>query len=934
MRRRAARILLERDAEIGVIDRAVTSAVQGSGSLVIVEGEAGIGKTTVLDHAVATAGGSGATVLRAMASELEQSDPFGVVRSLFAPAVRSPSAEEAAYNGPAAGARAVIAPSGANSPTFPTDPSAAMHALYWLALNLAEADPLVLVVDDAHWIDEPSARFLGYLANRIADAPITLVLAFRPLVEGEVAEALRTSETAHRLRLAPLSREAVAGIARHLGIEAEETQFAAVWTSAHGNPFYIAELLRDLEAAPAGGLDSGASVPETIARSIAARMGTPTGPVRRVAEAIAILGDHATVDRIVRLTALPEDEVTAAVRRMTQKGLLEHARLAFSHPIVRSAVHGGVPAAVREQLHRAAGRILHETGAPISAIAAQLLATGPGGDPFVVRSLRAAATSAAAQGDPAGAAVQLRRALAEPAGDETGGILLDLAHAEAALGLPSAPDRYEEALAHVTRAHERGQIRLAQGHALISMARWAEAVPVFAAGLTDVGERELELKSRLEAGYVSSSFVGLVDQAAAEERLRRILATPLTDPAHRELAAWTAFQQTTALSASAAEAAALARRSLAGAPLDDLVRGSQVVELVAGVFVATGDLDDEIDLLDRSLVTAERMGIYGKVAIYSYCRAVPHLLIGRLADAIADAQTAIAAHEHGWDAFYSGSCSSLAWALIEIGEPEAAQQVVTLDDARWRGQLDFEFMIPIARGRVRLALGDPGGALDHFERVRATGELLGVRTTSVLADWRTWQAVALSQLGRRAEARRVADEALELAERWAAPLARAQARWAAGIVEREAGLDTLREALELIRATPARLLETRIGLALGEALRRSGKTVEARQQLSQTADLARRIGARGVLERARDELTAAGARPRRDAVTGPAALTPSELRVARLATEGRTNREVAQALFVTPKAVEFHLANAYRKLGISSRADLAGALRDEGAASV
>jgi DNA-binding CsgD family transcriptional regulator len=146
------------------------------------------------------------------------------------------------------------------------------------------------------------------------------------------------------------------------------------------------------------------------------------------------------------------------------------------------------------------------------------------------------------------------------------------------------------------------------------------------------------------------------------------------------------------------------------------------------------------------------------------------------------------------------------------------------------------------------------------------------------------------------------------------------------------GIAMLHEAEELLHGSPARLEHARLLMTLGATLRRNGSLIEARGVLTRAADLAQRLGARAILRRATDELRAAGARPRRIALTGVDALTPAELRVAQEALAGRTNREIAQALFVTPKAVEYHLANTYRKLGIGSRAELARAMGGQAAA--
>ena len=810
----------------------------------------------------------------------------------------------------------------------PIDGVTVRHAIYWLTLNLAESVPLVLIVDDAQWVDDASARLLSYLAHRVGDVPVLILAAFRTLVEREPAEQLRSTHGAIHLTLSPLTEVGVAGIAEHVGLrDVSSATLVNICHETRGNPFYVTEVLRTATTDGVDGLgDDGTALPDAIRRSIAARLGPETSPMRRTAEAIAVLGESATLDRIGIISTLELDDVAIQVRRLTQKRVLEHDRLAFSHPIVRSIVYSAVPAAVRSRLHRSAADVLHQSNAPVTAVASQLLSTELGRDPFVVATMREAASIAAAQGDPAAALTYLERAAAESAGDELAGILLELATAEAALGRPGAAERFEQAALHTGDAAERARVRLAQGHALITVGRWADAVPVFAAGLEDARDGDVELKSRLEAGFVSSSFIGVVNPADAKRRLEHILEEPLTDPARRELATWTAFQQATTLTAPATEAAALARRALRDASVRELMFGSQVIELAAGVFVATGDIDEEIALLNRALDEARQAAAYGKVAIYSYCRALPHLLAGNISEATADAETAIAAEQHGWSAFYSGACAALAWSLIERDQLDDAQRAVAIDDGQWRGQLDYEVMIPIARGRIRLALNDAAGAVEQFELTRAASDLMGIRSTAIIADWRTWQAVALHGAGRHDDALRVADEALAMADKWGAPPARAHARWAAGIVQRDAGIPLLREAIELVDTDPARLVRARVGLALGRALRRAGATTEARVHLAASAELAIGLGATWIASRAREELAAAGARPRRLALTGVDSLTPSELRVARMAARGRTNREIAQALFVTPKAVEYHLANAYRKLAIRGRAELAAAL--------
>jgi DNA-binding NarL/FixJ family response regulator len=196
--------------------------------------------------------------------------------------------------------------------------------------------------------------------------------------------------------------------------------------------------------------------------------------------------------------------------------------------------------------------------------------------------------------------------------------------------------------------------------------------------------------------------------------------------------------------------------------------------------------------------------------------------------------------------------------------------------------------------------------------------------------WRSQSALAHHQLGETEEAKRLAADEVELARRWGAPRALAKALRVAGMIEGgEQGLELLEEAVALLSDSEAILERARGLLELGSALRRANRRTDAREYLKQALELAHRGESAALAARAQDELMATGARPRRVALSGLDALTPSERRVAGMAAKELTNRDIAQALFVTPKTVEVHLSSVYRKLGIASRAQLADALGSE-----
>jgi DNA-binding CsgD family transcriptional regulator len=230
--------------------------------------------------------------------------------------------------------------------------------------------------------------------------------------------------------------------------------------------------------------------------------------------------------------------------------------------------------------------------------------------------------------------------------------------------------------------------------------------------------------------------------------------------------------------------------------------------------------------------------------------------------------------------------------------------------------------------RLRLLRGDLNGGLAEMLDAGRRFESVGSRNPAYIA-WRSPAALALHQLGEQDEARRLAGEELELARAWGAPRALGAALRAAGLTEGgDHGLALLEEAVQVLGDSPAKLEHAKARTELGAALRRANRRSQAREQLRQAVELATICGATDLAARAERELLATGARPRRIALSGADSLTPSERRVAELAASGPTNREIAQALFVTQRTIEVHLTSIYRKLGISSRSQLAAALAD------
>jgi DNA-binding CsgD family transcriptional regulator len=571
--------------------------------------------------------------------------------------------------------------------------------------------------------------------------------------------------------------------------------------------------------------------------------------------------------------------------------------------------------------------LLADEGAEIGVVGTQLEAAEPAAEARVVDLLLAAARDAIERGEPGAAVSLLRRAMAEPP-DSTVRVevLVALARAEAEAALPAAPATFATVLTLVEDPARRAELRLELGHALHAAGQWAAAREAFEHGIAEEAQLDAGLRARLEAGSLSAGWVTMKDRAEINARVERILASEELGAANRELAVWIAFQQGAVIGSTAPEMGELVKRAFSEAPVDTLVRQGQLVEVGAGLLLETDDLPFEIDFLTRALSVVRARGPIAKAGLYAYCRAWPHYYTGRLTDAIADAEEALRAAEFGWETFVPAGVTVAALAHIERDELEAAETLIDIDPERWGQRIDTAMLLPLAAGRLAFSRGDVPGALEHL-RQAADGAGSAFMRNSVPTEWRNWYATALLAAGRRAEARDVAGEGLEIARAWGARWPLGMATRVAGLVEGgPGGLLQLREAESLLADGPARLEHARALVDLGAALRRNGSLTEARDVLARAADMTAHIGARALLARATAELRAAGARPRRVALTGVDALTPAELRVAQQARAGRSNREIAQALFVTPKAVEFHLANVYRKLHIGSRGELAGVL--------
>jgi DNA-binding CsgD family transcriptional regulator len=934
---RRAVILLERGREQHVIEGLVESAQAGRGRVAIVRGPAGAGKTALLRFAADRAHAGGLAALSAAGGELEDALPFGVASALLSRAVLGAEgpARESLLGGAAALARPLLLTGEPRDGEDVGDQMRLVHALSLVVLRLAEQRPLALVVDDLHWADEPSLRLLAYVARRAADLPVLLVAATRP--EGErvtpVAAVLTAPESV-LLAPRPLTAAAVAAVLSDAAGEPPDPDLVAACLEATGgNPQLLAELVRalDLRGRRDAARDAArvrAVGPEPVAWAVEATLRRLPGAARPLLRALCVLGDGAEVGLLVELAGVEEEPARVALSELQATGLVTGAQtVSLAHPLQRQALRERLSAADRGFLHREAARLLALRGEAAQACA-HLLQAPCRGEAWAVQALLAGARSAQERAAPAEAARLLDRALSEPPdAEEYPGVLAAAGRAKAAAGDPDASATFAAAIAAARSPDERAELLLALAWSHQAHGRFDAAVRASAAGLEHAVRPELRVEltamhdaSLLWTPHAADGRVGLrpVRTDAPRTRADRIA---LADLARNELLRGEEDHR------RVAELALLAWDD--GALLADRGCDDPALPRVMAVLHNT-DAPEALAIADLGLADARRRASPMGHATWRHLRGGVLAYMGRLPEAEADLRAAFDARADGWGALLPVTISLLALVLIErdeIAEAEAvldASAAVTThprSSAMWA-------TADASRGRLLLERGDVEGAVRTLEAAgRRWTQELGTTTPS-LSSWRSDLVVACLRADRHAQALALAEEELLAARRWGAPRALGRALRVRAAVAPAERLACLEESVAVLEHTEIRLEHALSVVALGEALA-AIDPARARETLRSGLDLAERCGATRLADRADEALRAAGARPRRRRMVGPGSLTDGERRVAELAAAGASNREIAEALFVTPKAVAFHLGNVYRKLGVPGRAGLAAALAGE-----
>ena len=790
----------------------------------MVEGPAGIGKTVLLAVARDAAEGEGFRVLRARGAELEREFAFGVVRQLVEPVVVGASEEERSQlldGPPGVAARLLGLPGlGDGVPTaapIAPDPSfAVLHGLYWLCANLTAQRPLALLVDDAHWADGASLRFLAFLLPRLEELHAAVLLGARPAEAGESREllaAVAMDPATEVVTVGPLSLSGVATlVAVALGTEPEPEFAAACWEATGGTPFLVrtlVEALREEQIAPVTA--SAAKVRDvatvTLSRWAMLRLVRLGPDAARLARAVAVL-ERAELDQAARLAGLAPPDAARAADLLVGAGVLDEAPLCFAHPLLRRAVYRDMAEADRVEAHGRSARLLAEAHANPASVAEHLLSTAPKGDDWTVKQLRAAAWEATARGAPESAVAYLRRAWSEPPSAEAGaGLLLELGLAEFSAGQPGWHDELAEAVESAGDDTTRIAAALLFANALRWHERAAEAIEVCDGVAARLHDSDAEGRLTLEAMAVAC---GVGDAATAPLIADRAAALPV----------W-ATERTVPRQclAAAAYVAALANQpadQVADLALRAITAGTRPVPepgdppwLPGGAFrhpsaVVTllwAERYDAAQALADAAVAEAQASANGMIlpAVLAQ-RAWLASRRGDLTAAEADARALLdAPGPPAPPLLRHRAATVLVDVLVERGDLDEAERTLEPLAVDLPGTSQTPAILRHARGRLRYAQRRFGEALGDLV---AAGEIAtgGLAGSPCYLSWRSDAALAALAFGELDAARRLSDEELELARAFGARRALGVALRAAGLVAGgHRGEALLREAIRSAR---------------------------------------------------------------------------------------------------------------------------------------
>ncbi|HTE60112.1 MAG TPA: LuxR C-terminal-related transcriptional regulator [Solirubrobacteraceae bacterium] len=913
MRAEALRVpgahLLGRHREREALDRLLQAARSGSGGVLVLHGEPGVGKTALLAYAVEA--GLEFRVARTIGVEGEMELPFAALQNLCSPFLelmqRLPQPQRDAL-------AVAFGLSGGRSP----NPFLVGLAVLGLLSETAEEQPLLGVIDDAQWLDRASARALAFVARRLLAERIALVFAARTLAD--------TTAGLPELDVTPLGhRDARALLESVLPARLDDAVLERIVVETRGNPLALIELPRGLTPAQlAGGFGLPAAVPlsASIEESFTRRLARLPHDARRLLLVAAAdpVGDPALVWRAAKRLGIPE---MAAETVQAEDLLTLTPRVVFRHPLVRSAVYGAAGLRERREIHRALAEATDPETDPDRRVWHRAQAE-PGPDEDVAAELERSAARAQARGGFAAAAAFLERAAAmTPDTEHRTRRALAAARTKFQAG---AVDDTLRLLATAETAGlselQRAQVDLLRAETVFVVTHGRDAPPLLVeaarrlSGLDPVLARETYLEA-LSAAMFAGSLAG--PGAGVLAVAQAAIAAPA--PPHAPRAPDLLLEGLATLFSESYEAAVPVLRQAHRA--FDAAR-MPAAERLRWKWLATVSSihlwdDTRWELIAEGHVQlARETGALGELPLALTQRVYVHLFAGELkaaASLVEEIQTATEASDTVVAPYGAVGLLVLRGHRAEAGYliEHSRAEVTHRGEGVGLPMLDWaEAVLYNGLGRYEDARAAALRATEHPHALAASN----------------WGMVELIEAAARAGTPGLADDALR---RLVDTTAASGTDWALGIAARSRALlldgqdaeDLYVEATDRLARSRMAVDLARAHLLYGEWLRRRRRRVDARKELRVAHDLFSDFGTEAFAERARLELQATGEHARKRTPETIDQLTPQELQISRLAAQGNTNREIAAQLFISPSTVEYHLRKAFRKLDVKSRTQLA-----------
>jgi DNA-binding CsgD family transcriptional regulator/tetratricopeptide (TPR) repeat protein len=929
--------LVGRVVELGVLRAVVAGAVGGRAGLAVVEGEAGIGKSRLIDETLMFARGEGFRVLRGTGDEVEQDRPLRALREALE--------VERAASGPrqAALVRLLDAAAGADR----VGSSAGTVDEGWLIVEavvdvleeLASLTPVALVVEDLQWGDALTLRALHSIARHLTRVPLALLVtvrggSHRADVDRAIADLV--ARGAEHVLVEPLSAAEAAYLAGEVAGRPAGPRLLEQVGGAGGNPLFVIELVRALGDEGAIEVEGGraeahpASLPPSLRLTLLRRVSLLPEDALNLLRVASVLGGAFSLVELGLLAERSPARLVPALAAAVDAGLLIDSgdRLAFRHDLLREAIYQDLPMAVRKGLHRQAGVVLGRAGVPVERLAGHVVLGAESGDAEAVGWLRRAAQVAAGRA-PATTVRLLERAveISVPGDSIADEVSAELVAPLLATGRRSDAEKVARgALARDLDAGVEVMVRTSLASVLSMGARYPEAIDQLqrAAVVAPVSQRDQLAASgsllMVLAGQLGSARDGAERAVETGERVGddHTLCLGL---------------QTLAMVALAEgfvdRAVSMAQRAVIVAEDGDAAWANRLVpQLWLGTALADGDRLDEAEVvLQAGRSSAEQAGDVARLPLYHWAIAETRVAGGQWDDAVAEAQAGLSLIEenanHVGDVFAHAICAHVA---LHRGDRVLAQSA--LDEARRSlvagpVEIGFDWMSWIAA--LLLEVQDqPAEALATLAETWDLCAPVRYLQASSRAMGPDLVRMALSA-GDRGCALSVTEELERSARRSPTPTTRGLALRCRGLLDNDP--EALLEAVAAHRGGPRPYL---LAAACEDAALILGRTASAGgagRLLDEAIAVYGRLEAAWDVARAQSTQRALGIRPVRHALRRPSfgweSLTPTELRVVGLVAGGLTNRQIAERLYVSRRTVATHIEHVFQKLGHSNRVGLA-----------